>query len=51
MTPRLQRTSQDLSWQRSEPSIILPRALQVTESEHRAQPHQCQGTWGEGMTL
>lgn len=51
MTPRLQRTSQDLSWQRSEPSIILPRALQVTESEHRAQPHQCQGAWGEGMTL
>ncbi|XP_015992158.2 mesothelin isoform X3 [Rousettus aegyptiacus] len=33
MTPRLQRTSQDLSWQRSEPSIILPRALQVTEKK------------------
>lgn len=33
MTPWLQRTSQDLSWQRSEPSIILPRALQVTEKK------------------
>lgn len=51
MTPWLQRTSQDLSWQRSEPTIIFPRALQVTESEHRAQPHRCQGTWGEGLTL
>ncbi|KAK1344651.1 hypothetical protein QTO34_013349 [Cnephaeus nilssonii] len=31
MTPRLQRTSQDLSWQQSEPTVILPRALQGTE--------------------
>lgn len=33
MTPWLQRTSQDLSWQRSEPTIIFPRALQVTEKK------------------
>lgn len=33
MTPRLQRTSQDLSWQQSEPIVILPRALQGTEKK------------------
>lgn len=44
MTPRLQRTSQDLSWQQSEPTVILPRALQGTESEHRAQPVKGQDT-------
>lgn len=38
MMPRLQRTSQNLFWQQSEPIVILPRALQGTESEHRAQP-------------
>ncbi|KAM7149278.1 mesothelin-like isoform 1-T1 [Molossus nigricans] len=33
MTPWLQRTFQDLSWQRPEPTVILPRALLGTEKK------------------
>lgn len=45
MTLWLQRTSQDLSWQRPELTVILRRALRSTESEHRPSPVGCWGTW------
>lgn len=46
MTPWRQRSSQDLSWQQPEPTVILPRALQGTESEHRTQ--SCLVSGGSG---
>lgn len=46
MTLWMQRTSQDLSWQRPELTVILRRALRGTESEHRPQPHRMLGDLG-----
>lgn len=49
MTPWRQRSSKELSWQQPEPTVILPRALQGTESEHRTQP--CLVSGGPGGWL
>lgn len=47
--PWLQRTSQDLSGQRPELTVIFRRALQDTDSEYRAQPGQLSGDLGVGV--